>query len=237
MARHAYPHAHLRPHGRHRRPSRDRRPVLRAAVAAGGLTATALVAAESFATVADAATANDFARLRMCESSGDYSINTGNGFYGAYQFDLTTWHGLGYSGLPSDASPATQDEAARRLEADRGWEPWPACSAQLGLGSGGSDTTSVSTTVVTAAVSRTPAPLPAIVGPGPYRGQALSTHLSKAPRADVRALQRQLLTAGYVLAVDGYYGEQTARTVRRFQHAAGLPVDGVAGPKTFARLF
>ncbi len=71
--------------------------------------------------------------LRMCESDGDYSINTGNGFYGAYQFALSTWLGLGFTGLPSDAPPAVQDRAAQELQARSGWGQWPACSAKLGL--------------------------------------------------------------------------------------------------------
>jgi hypothetical protein len=66
--------------------------------------------------------------LRMCESGGNYRINTGNGFYGAYQFDRRTWQGLGYGGLPHQAAPATQDAAVRKLYAQRGWSPWPSCS-------------------------------------------------------------------------------------------------------------
>lgn len=75
----------------------------------------------------------DLARLRQCESGGNYKTNTGNGYYGAYQFDLRTWQGLGYPGRPDQASPATQDEAARKLYQQRGWKPWPACSKKLGL--------------------------------------------------------------------------------------------------------
>ncbi len=76
---------------------------------------------------------SDLARLRNCESSDNPATNTGNGFYGAYQFDLETYHGLGYVGLPSNASLATQTDAAIKLEEDRGWQPWPACSQKLGL--------------------------------------------------------------------------------------------------------
>ncbi|MGA8370757.1 MAG: transglycosylase family protein [Acidimicrobiales bacterium] len=76
---------------------------------------------------------DDFARLRQCESGGNYGDNTGNGYYGAYQFSQSAWQGLGYSGLPSDASPAQQDQAAQQLHAESGWSPWPSCSAQLGL--------------------------------------------------------------------------------------------------------
>ena len=57
----------------------------------------------------------------------------GNGYYGAYQFALSTWWGLGYAGLPSEAAPAVQDQAAERLQAEAGWGQWPACSAELGL--------------------------------------------------------------------------------------------------------
>ena len=51
------------------------------------------------------------AKLRQCESGGNYADNTGNGYYGAYQFSLGTWQRLGQSGLPSDAPPAVQDQA------------------------------------------------------------------------------------------------------------------------------
>ncbi len=74
-----------------------------------------------------------FAALRKCESGGNYKIATGNGYYGAYQFDPRTWRSLGYSGLPSDAAPEVQDEAARKLLAKAGWGQWPACSRKLGL--------------------------------------------------------------------------------------------------------
>ena len=65
--------------------------------------------------------------IAACESGGDYATNTGNGFYGAYQFDLQTWESVGGSGLPSDASPAEQDMRAARLYAQAGAAPWPVC--------------------------------------------------------------------------------------------------------------
>lgn len=65
------------------------------------------------------------ARIRMRESGGNYAINTGNGYYGAYQFNLATWRGVGGSGLPSEASPAEQDMRAQTLYDRRGCSPWP----------------------------------------------------------------------------------------------------------------
>ena len=56
-----------------------------------------------------------------------------NGYYGAYQFSLATWRGVGFSGLPSNAPPAVQDQAAQKLQARSGWGQWPACSRRLGL--------------------------------------------------------------------------------------------------------
>ncbi|HEX3841419.1 MAG TPA: transglycosylase family protein [Acidimicrobiales bacterium] len=75
----------------------------------------------------------NWAALRECESGNNYSENSGNGYYGAYQFSEQTWQGLGYSGLPSDAAPSVQDQAAQQLQAQSGWGQWPACSAELGL--------------------------------------------------------------------------------------------------------
>ncbi|HMD44991.1 MAG TPA: transglycosylase family protein [Acidimicrobiales bacterium] len=74
-----------------------------------------------------------WAELRQCESGGNYADDTGNGYYGAYQFSAGTWASLGYGGLPSQAPPAVQDAAAQALEARSGWGQWPACSAALGL--------------------------------------------------------------------------------------------------------
>jgi hypothetical protein len=78
-------------------------------------------------------TGDVWARLRQCESGGRYNISTGNGFYGAYQFHPRTWRGLGFPGLPHQAPPEMQDEAARKLQARSGWGQWPACSRRLGL--------------------------------------------------------------------------------------------------------
>ena len=72
-----------------------------------------------------------WAALRKCESGGRYDLNTGNGYYGAYQFALGTWQRLGYPGFPHQATPAMQDEAAKRLQATQGWGPWPECARRI----------------------------------------------------------------------------------------------------------
>ena len=72
-------------------------------------------------------------RLAQCESGGNWSINTGNGFYGGLQFTLSSWRAVGGSGLPSQARREEQIMRAEKLKASQGWGAWPACSAQLGL--------------------------------------------------------------------------------------------------------
>lgn len=69
--------------------------------------------------------------LAECESGGNWSINTGNGYYGGLQFSLSTWQANGGSGLPSDASRETQIAIAEKLYAVSGSSPWPTCGGLL----------------------------------------------------------------------------------------------------------
>ena len=73
-------------------------------------------------------------RLAQCESGGNWSINTGNGYYGGLQFNLGTWRAYGGTGLPSQHSRETQIAVATRLrDASGGYGPWPHCASVLGL--------------------------------------------------------------------------------------------------------
>ena len=66
-------------------------------------------------------------RIAQCESTGNWSINTGNGYYGGLQFDLQTWLGAGggdFASRPDLASRAEQITVANRVYADRGLQPW-----------------------------------------------------------------------------------------------------------------
>ena len=74
-----------------------------------------------------------WAELRGCESGGNYQADTGNGYYGAYQFSLATWNNMGQTGLPPQPAPSIQDAVAQRLQAEAGWGQWPSCAQQLGL--------------------------------------------------------------------------------------------------------
>jgi hypothetical protein len=72
-------------------------------------------------------------QLRECESGDNYQADTGNGYYGAYQFSQQTWSNLGFPGRPDLEPPSMQDQAAMKLQSESGWGQWPACSAALGL--------------------------------------------------------------------------------------------------------
>lgn len=75
-------------------------------------------------------------RLAQCESGGNWAINTGNGYYGGLQFDYGTWHAYGGGAYAQYAHQATREQQiaiAEKLHAARGFQPWPACRAKLGL--------------------------------------------------------------------------------------------------------
>jgi Transglycosylase-like domain len=65
--------------------------------------------------------------IAACESGGDPTTDTGNGFYGKYQFTLETWAAVGGTGNPAQASEAEQDRRAAILYAQAGASPWPVC--------------------------------------------------------------------------------------------------------------
>jgi resuscitation-promoting factor RpfB len=72
-------------------------------------------------------------RLAQCESGGNWSANTGNGYYGGLQFHPDTWRSVGGSGMPHEASRAEQIRRGEILQQRSGWGQWPACSRRLGL--------------------------------------------------------------------------------------------------------
>ena len=65
--------------------------------------------------------------IAACESGGNPATDTGNGFYGKYQFTLETWAAVGGTGNPAHASEAEQDRRATMLYARAGASPWPVC--------------------------------------------------------------------------------------------------------------
>jgi hypothetical protein len=79
-----------------------------------------------------AASGDLLAKLRYCEAGGIYTRNSGNGYYGAYQYNLGTWGNYGGYARPDLAPAAVQDEKAQSDISRRGWSPWPTCARRIG---------------------------------------------------------------------------------------------------------
>ena len=117
--------------GKHRKPSTAGRTIARTALAGAVAGAPLVVLAPS----ANAATDSTWDRVAQCESGGNWSINTGNGFSGGLQFTAQTWKGFGggqYAPAAHQATRAQQIAVAEKVLAKQGWGAWPVCSRKAG---------------------------------------------------------------------------------------------------------
>ncbi|MFD4608154.1 transglycosylase family protein [Streptomyces sp. NPDC058440] len=115
--------------GKHRRPSRTTRVVALAGVAGAAVAAPLMAVGD-----ASAATASQWDAVAQCESGGNWSINTGNGFYGGLQFTNSTWAGYGgtsYASRADLASKSQQIAVAEKVLAGQGKGAWPVCGKGL----------------------------------------------------------------------------------------------------------
>ncbi|MEU0410238.1 transglycosylase family protein [Streptomyces griseorubiginosus] len=115
--------------GKHRRPSKATR-----AAALAGVTGVAIAAPLMAAGNASAATASEWDAVAQCESGGNWSINTGNGYYGGLQFSASTWAAYGgtqYAAQANQASKAQQIAVAEKVLASQGKGAWPVCGTGL----------------------------------------------------------------------------------------------------------
>ncbi|HET9129014.1 MAG TPA: transglycosylase family protein [Propionibacteriaceae bacterium] len=88
------------------------------------------------ATPAHATDLSTWDRVAQCESSGNWAINTGNGFYGGLQFTRSTWLAYGGGAYASTANLASKSEQiaiAQKVLASQGPGAWPVCSVRAGL--------------------------------------------------------------------------------------------------------
>jgi LysM repeat protein len=129
------------------------RRLLTGGVVAAGATAVGL----GIMTTPASAAEHNWSGVAQCESSGNWSINTGNGFYGGLQFTQATWAGYGgtsFAPRADLATPGQQVAIAEKVLVGQGIGAWPVCGRYL---TGG--TTAV--TVSAPAPARAPAPAPA----------------------------------------------------------------------------
>ena len=194
--------------------------------------------------------ASSWSALRQCESTNNYAIDTGNGYYGAYQFDLSTWRSMGGSGSPSNASPAEQDYRALYLYRMRGWGPW-SCASIAGLREDSSARSGVVPTRADSAYiggggSAAPAPKPTPAPtPKPTPAQSCRLGSSTAPAwggttftqgHTYRALvcwQKQMATRGYHFTGTGYFGSNTLAAVHDLQGKSGIRQSNAIDSRTW----
>jgi len=137
---------------------------------AGGLTAGALVAAPLLVIAAPATAATSvWDKVAMCESSGRWDIDTGNGYYGGLQFSPSTWKGYGGLTYAKQANLATrlqQIKIGQKTLASQGPNAWPTCSKKAGLtrengaADDGTGTAPTPTPTATPTPTTTPTPTP-----------------------------------------------------------------------------
>ncbi|MFI6938160.1 transglycosylase family protein [Streptomyces sp. NPDC050418] len=123
--------------GRHRRkePNRIHRASLTVTVG-GASMALPLIGSGT----AQAADVNTWNKVAACESSGNWAINTGNGYYGGLQFRQSTWEAFGGARYAPRADLATKDQQiaiAEKVLKGQGPQAWPVCSVRAGLTRGG----------------------------------------------------------------------------------------------------
>ncbi|NUK36521.1 transglycosylase family protein [Streptomyces lunaelactis] len=114
---------------KHRRPSKVTR-----IAALAGITGAAVVVPLMGATSASAATTAEWDQVAQCESGGNWSINTGNGYYGGLQFSASTWAAYGgtaYASSADQASKSQQIAVAEKVLAGQGKGAWPSCGVGL----------------------------------------------------------------------------------------------------------
>ncbi|MFD8005877.1 transglycosylase family protein [Streptomyces mirabilis] len=115
--------------GKHRRPSKATRVATLA-----GVTGVAIAAPLMAAGNASAATASEWDAVAQCESGGNWSINTGNGYYGGLQFSASTWAAYGgtaYAATANQASKSQQITVGEKVLAAQGKGAWPTCGTGL----------------------------------------------------------------------------------------------------------
>jgi resuscitation-promoting factor RpfA len=103
-----------------------------------GIAASAVTIPLVFAAPAQASPARDdpWDNLAQCESGGNWSTNTGNGYYGGLQISESTWDSYGggaYAGTADHATRSQQIAIAEKVLRAQGWKAWPTCSRRAGV--------------------------------------------------------------------------------------------------------
>jgi LysM repeat protein len=176
---------------KHRAPRyvRSKRALARVPVAAGATVVGIGVLSSPAQAATTTATTHDWTGVAQCESSGNWSINTGNGYFGGLQFSQATWAGFGGANFAPRADLATsaqQVTIAEKVLAQQGIGAWPVCGKHL---TGGTTATAAKAPAPTPAPKPAPKPAPAVKrsSPAPATTPAPRAHAAgrhAAPAAD-----------------------------------------------------
>ena len=205
------------------------------------LTAGALAAGGVVVATGAGASGTVWDRLAECESSGNWSINTGNGYYGGIQFSFQTWKGFGgqkYAYTADRASKGQQIEIAQEVLKVQGPGAWPVCSVRAGLTVANGlavdpytgdtrasrDTTRTAVTTGQLAVDGIQ---------GPKTNAAIEKWAGRPQDGSLSWTDRSALQGRLGVSRDGVIGPITTKALQR---KVGADVDGIWGPQTTTRL-
>ena len=208
-----------------------------AVVTVGGLAAGGMVVASNAG-----ASGTVWDRVAACESTNDWDINSGNGFYGGLQFTYQTWKGFGgqkYAYTADRASKAQQIEIAQEVLKVQGPGAWPVCSQKAGL------TVSNGLAVDPHGGDRPSRdnPRPPTTSPGsqlavdgirgPKTNAAIEKWGGRTMDGSLDVGDKQALQGRVGTSQDGIVGPATTKALQR---KVGASVDGKWGPQTTSRL-
>ena len=181
-------------------------------------------------------------RVAACESGGNWSINTGNGYYGGLQFSSSTWRGFGgqaYASTANRASKAQQIEIAQKVLKVQGPGAWPVCSVRAGL-TRTNGAAATAATVARAAAPATASRSAARTGKlavdgikGPATRRAIERWVGGSVNASIGRADTRLLEKKVGGSVNGSFSRAD---VKKLQRIVGSAQDGSWGPKTTAAL-
>ena len=200
---------------------------VRRRMAGVGLASVATVGA-SLAAASSSQASTVWDRVASCESGGNWSINTGNGYYGGLQFSYSTWNAFGgqrYAATADRATKAQQITVAKKVLQLQGPGAWPHCSRVAGLTRANGAAVSVGST---AAASRSS------VRTAPSVSRSSSTRVGKLAVDGIRGPKTNAAIERWVGG--SVNGTLTRSDVQLLQRKVGSAPDGVIGPKTVRAL-
>ncbi|MGO1977046.1 transglycosylase family protein [Brachybacterium tyrofermentans] len=187
------------------------------AVVAAGLSVAGAGTASAEQTVWD--------KVAQCESSGNWSINTGNGYYGGLQFSASTWKyfgGTAYAASADKATKAEQIAVAQRTLAAQGPGAWPTCGQRAGLtkANGGAD---------------------ANAQPGTSSSSGSTSGGTSAPSTSGKLVVDGKFGPATTRALEGWIGVSqngslSTSDIKALQKKVGATADGKIGADTTAKL-